>query len=173
MTAQEGLGQITELEADEILRALVEHEVEFLVIGALAVAVHGYPRATKDVDVVPRPGPTNAERLFAALTAIGAHPIEIGDLRAEEMRVEFGPSGLAHDGNWALRTQHGRVDVMQWVPGIGGYEQLEPNAFVVDLRGVGTVRFAGYEDVVAMKAAAGRRQDEEDLARLREARGEA
>ena len=52
------------------------------------------------------------------------------------------------------------------------YDELDANAVAVDLVGVGTVRFAGYDDVVAMKTAAGRRQDEEDLARLREARVE-
>ena len=44
-----------QLDADEILRALVEREVEFLVIGGLAVAAHGYERATKGVDIVPAP----------------------------------------------------------------------------------------------------------------------
>jgi len=52
------------------------------------------------------------------------------------------------------------------------YDDLDANAVPVEVREVGTVRFAGYEDVVAMKQAAGRRQDEEDLARLREARAE-
>jgi hypothetical protein len=61
---------------------------------------------------------------------------------------------------------------MQWLPGAAAYDALEANAVPIDVRGVGIVRFAGYEDVVAMKTAAGRRQDEEDLARLREARAE-
>ena len=61
---------------------------------------------------------------------------------------------------------------MQWLPGATPYERLDANAVPVDLEGVGTVRFAGYEDLVAMKTAGGRVQDEEDLARLREARAE-
>ena len=44
-----------QLDADTILRTLIAHDVEFVVIGGLAVGAHGFPRATKDVDVVPRP----------------------------------------------------------------------------------------------------------------------
>jgi predicted nucleotidyltransferase len=138
-----------ELDVEAILRTLVAEGVEFLVIGGLAVAVHGYPRATKDVDVVPRADQANLERLYRALAAISARPLEL-----------------------VLQTEHGRVDVMQWLPGAAGYDELDANAVPIEVRGVGTVRFAGYEDLVGMKTAAGRRQDEEDLARLREARAE-
>jgi hypothetical protein len=138
--------QSGELDVETILRALVAGGVEFLVVGGLAVAVHGYPRATKSVDIAPRPDPANLERVYGARAALG--------------------------GNWALQTDHGRVDVMQWLPGAAAYDELDENAVPIDLRGVGVVRFAGYEDVVAMKTAAGRRQDDEDLARLREARAE-
>ena len=172
MTDAPAAGEISELDADAIFRALVDNGVEFLVIGGLAVAVHGYPRATKDVDVVPGPGLVNAGRLYAALSAIDARLIEIGDFRPDELPVEFSQDGLAFGGNWALHTRHGRVDVMQRVPGIGGYDDLIANAIDVEVRGVGTVRFAGYEDMVVMKQTAGRGQDQEDLERLKEARGE-
>jgi predicted nucleotidyltransferase len=161
-----------ELDVEAILRTLVAEGVEFLVIGGLAVAVHGYPRATKDVDIVPRPAAANLERLYGALAAISARPVELGELRPPEMPVDFGPSALALGGNWALQTEHGRVDVMQWLPGAAGYDELDANAVPIEVRGVGTVRFPGYEDLVGMKTAAGRRQDEEDLARLRQARAE-
>jgi len=122
---------------------LVEHQVDFVLIGGLAVAVHGYPRGTKAVDVVSREGRENAERLFAALTAIGARPLEMGDLRQEEMPVDFDIDGLALGGNWALRTERGRVDVMAWVPGIGGYDELTGDSILIEMREVGVVRVAG------------------------------
>jgi hypothetical protein len=163
---------VHELDAEAILRVLVEHGVEFVLIGGLAVAVHGYPRGTKDVDVVPQDGRENAERLFAALTAIGARQLEVGDFRPEEMPVPFGVDGLAMGGNWALRTERGRVDVMGRVPGVGGYDELTDDSLLVDIREVGVVRVAGYRDVVTMKTTAGRPEDAIDLQRLREARGE-
>lgn len=138
--------QSREFDVEAILRALVAGGVEFLVVGSLAVAVHGYPRATQSLDITPRPDAANLERLYGALAALG--------------------------GNWALQTDHGPVDVMQWPPGAAAYDELDETAVPIDVRGVGVVRFASYEDVVAMKTAAGRRQDEEDLARLREARDE-
>jgi hypothetical protein len=160
-----------ELDADAILRTLLAHDVEFVVIGGLAVGAHGYPRATKDVDVVPAPDGENLRRLHAALSELGAEPMEIGDLRPEELPVPFSPDGLDTGGNWTLRTAAGRVDVMQWVPGIDdGYRQLRPGAIGVDVPGVGRVRFAGYDDLVTMKRTAGRPEDELDLLRLERAR---
>jgi hypothetical protein len=162
---------IEELEADALLRRLLEHKVEFVVIGGLAVAAHGYVRATKDIDIVPEPGRPNLERLFEALRGVEARPIETGEFRTEELPVQFDPDGLARGGNWALRTNHGRVDVMQWVPGADSYARLHENALVVPVPDVGPVTFAGYEDLVSMKRAAARDTDLVDIRRLEEARG--
>jgi hypothetical protein len=164
---------IAELDAEAIFSALFANHVEFLVIGALAVAAHGYSRATKDVDIVPRPDADNLDRLYKALLKIAARPIELPDFRPEELPVQFGPGAFEHGGNWVLLTDYGRVDVMQWIPGIkGGYEELDSAALSIELP-VGLVRVAGYDHVVAMKTTAGRPQDVEDLARLKGARGEA
>ncbi|HVM18151.1 MAG TPA: hypothetical protein VM290_11275 [Gaiellaceae bacterium] len=160
------------LDAAAILRTLVEHGVEFVLIGGLAVAAHGYVRATKDVDIVPASAPDNHERLYEALLAIGARPLEIGDFRPEELPVPFTPEGLASGGNWALVTDHGRVDVMQWVSGIDGYEQLRANAEHLELPNVGRVAVAGYEDLVAMKREARRPRDLLDLEELAAVRRE-
>ena len=163
-----------QLDADTILRALLGHSVEFVVIGGLAVGAHGFPRATKDVDVVPASERDNLRRLHAALTELRAEPLEVGDFRAEELPVPFAAEGLDEGGNWSLRTAAGRVDVMQWVPGIDeGYAQLRPNAIEADVPGVGRVCFAGYDDLVTMKRTANRPEDELDLRRLAQVRGEA
>ena len=142
-------------------------------IGGLAVAAHGFPRATKDVDIVPAPEAENRRRLYSALRALEAEPIEIGDFHLDELPVPFAPEGLDEGGNWALRTRAGRVDVLQWVPGIEEYEELRARAIEVDVPAVGLVLFAGYDDLVAMKRAAGRPQDERDIDELRAIRGNA
>jgi hypothetical protein len=162
-----------QLDADTILRTLLDHQVEFVVIGGLAVAAHGFPRATKDIDIVPAPDPENRRRLYEALRGLEAEPLEIGDLRADELPVPFAPDGLDEGGNWALRTTAGRVDVLQWVPGVEeGFAKLRLQALDVDLPDVGRVLFAGYADLVAMKRAAGRAQDDRDLDELRVIRGD-
>jgi hypothetical protein len=161
-----------QLDADTILRTLLDHEVDFVVIGGLAVAAHGFPRATKDIDIVPAPVTENRLRLYEALQALDAEPLEIGDLRADELPVPFAPDGLDEGGNWALRTSAGRVDVLQWVPGVEDYEKLDARSLNVELPDVGRVLFAGYADLVAMKRAAGRAQDDRDLEELKAIRGE-
>jgi hypothetical protein len=162
-----------QLDADTILRTLLSHDVEFVVIGGLAVSAHGFPRATKDVDVVPAPEHENLRRLFRALSELAAEPLEIGDFRLEELPVPFAPDGLDEGGNWALRTSAGRVDVLQWIPGVdAGYARLRTNAIEAEVPAVGRVLFAGYEDLVAMKRAAGRPLDAADLDELARIRGD-
>lgn len=146
-----------QLDAGEILRVLLAHEVEFLVIGSFAVAAHGYPHATKDIDIIPGPDGDNLRRLYEALVALEADLTEL-------------PRGV-EDGNWTLRTRAGRIDVLQRVPSVeGAYESLRPNALEDEVPGVGRVLFAGYDDLVRMKLAAGRPADQLDLLQLKEIR---
>jgi hypothetical protein len=135
------------------------------------VGAHGYPRGTKDIDLVPSPEGNNLRRLYAALLELGAEPLEIGDFRPKELPVAFAPDGLDAGGNWALGTTAGRVDVLQWIPGIDeGYERLRANAIEDEVPGVGRIAFAGYDDLVEMKRAAGRPQDAADLHELEQVR---
>lgn len=60
---------------NELLSALYAHRVKYLVVGAYAVSVHAQPRATKDPDILVKPGVGNASAVFAALTQFGA-PLE-------------------------------------------------------------------------------------------------
>ena len=159
----------------ELLAALVDGGVELLVIGGVAVGVHGFERATKDIDIVPSPDAGNIERLFAVLEGLGGEPIELQELHAKELPVALSAAGLAQGGNWFLATRLGRVDVMQFIDGIlegiDDYRALDSRALPLDTP-VGTVRFAGYEDLLRMKYAAGRDQDLVDVRALREARGD-
>ncbi|MBD0328981.1 MAG: hypothetical protein ICV64_02620 [Thermoleophilia bacterium] len=153
----------SELDAATVLRTLVERGVDFVVVGGFAVMFHGHVRATKDVDIVPRPDRDNYRLLFTALERLAARPIEVGDFRPDEPPVPFSPEGLGEGGNWALGTDAGRVDVLQWIAGVDGYRQLREHAVEANLPGIGQVSFAGYDDLVAMKRAAGRAADEVDL----------
>lgn len=163
---------MSRLDADLLLRALVAHEVEFVVIGGLAVVAHGYVRGTKDVDVFIAPSSDNRRRLHAALVSLGGTQADLGDFEPEEMPVPFTPAGLDEGGNWAIDTTAGRIDVFQWVAGVPSWDDLRRSAIEGELAGVGRVLFAGYDEIVAMKRAAGRPEDEVDLQRLRAARGE-
>lgn len=156
-----------------LLRVLRDHGAEFVVIGGLAVILHGAERYTKDIDVVPEPSRANLARLWEALSKIEATPAELPDFRPEEIPMEFTVDGLVEGGgNWVLHTNLGRIDVMQWVAGIDSYETLRANAIAAEIpEAGGTVWFAGFEDLIEMKRAAGRDQDLMDITALRMAHG--
>ena len=156
-----------ELQPLELLRALREHEVEFLVIGAVAVAAHGYVRGTKHVDIIPEPSRENLERLASALAALEATQ-ELGDFRPEEMPAQLDLENLEQGGNWFLSTRYGRLDLMQAVEGARSYEQLREAALIK-----GDIAYVGLDDLIAMKHAAGRDLDHVDIRALEEARGAA
>jgi hypothetical protein len=155
------------LEGDELLAALDEGGVKFIVVGALAVAAHGFPRATTDLDIVPAPDRENLARLLAVLERIQAKmlPLDIPE-HGEALTVEW----LADRGNFQFATRYGQLDLLQEVADLT-YEELEPKAVSADLGGL-RIRVSSYEHLTHMKERAGRDQDVVDLKRLREARGE-
>ncbi len=162
-------GAESELDADEILRLLIGAGVDFVVIGGFAVIAHGYLRATKDIDIVPRPTAENRGTLEGALKSINARPIEQADFRPDEMPVQWGIGALAHGGNWALQTDYGRIDVLQYIDRVDvveTYSELRDQALEADVPAVGVVRFASLEHLELMKRVAGRPQDLNDLAQL-------
>lgn len=150
-----------------MLAVLRRHDVEFVVIGGFCLAAHGYVRGTKDVDIMPGPDRANLHRLWAALEDLDAQPV-LGDLSPHELAVAFDEGGLIEaGGNWVLSTRYGRLDVMQHVKGVRDYEQVARRAVVPDIPALGVpTRFAGRDDLIAMKHAAGRAQDLQDIAVL-------
>jgi hypothetical protein len=168
----ESAGPPTPLRPYELLRALLDNGVEFIVIGGFSLAVHGYVRATKDIDIVPEPSRKNLARLMTALESLGAQPTPLVDFEPEEMPVQLDVDGLSNGGNWILNTDRGRLDVMQWASGMRPYPQLREAAVGEEIEQAGgRVWFAGIDDLIAMKQAAGRPQDLIDIAELERARG--
>ena len=109
------------------MQALLDAGARFLVVGAHAMAVHGVPRATGDLDVWISPDHANSERVWQALLAFGAPVGELGvsraDLETPGMVIQVGlpprridllteASGLVFDEAWKNRTTH-RVDSLE------------------------------------------------------------
>lgn len=142
--------------------ALRATEVEFVVVGGIAVGAHGYLRATRDLDLVPNPEPANLRRLARALGDIDATlPLAGGrpfDLPRDLPRLE-------RRANMTLDTAHGAVDIIQRAPGVPSFEILNSSAVEAHLLGV-SVRIVSLQHLRAMKEAAGRAQDRADLENL-------
>ena len=156
---------------DELIAALSDGSVEYVLIGGLAVGAHGFPRATKVVDIVPALDDGNLDRLANVLREIEAHNFGTGDLDPAEFAFDpLKPDELREGGNFVLATRLGRLDIMQWVPGIPGdlaFEHLTRGAIMTSL-GDRPVRVCSRDDLITMKRAGGRSQDRLDLEELGE-----
>jgi hypothetical protein len=145
------------IDAAAILRVLAAHQVDYVVIGGLAVQAHGHPRTTQDLDLVPEPTPENQRRLLAALTELGAR--EVGG-RASR------PVSIPETGVLELDTDAGGIDVHAAPPGAAPYPELRARALVIDLDV--PVAVAGRDDLIAMKRTSGRPIDRSDIIALTE-----
>jgi predicted nucleotidyltransferase len=160
---------VAELDIQAILQELVDGEVEFLLIGGVAVGYHGHVRATKDVDVVPSPDPENLERLAAVLRQLDAKVDGAEEFDRGELPDPLDPAVLELGGNWILLTRLGRLDVMQWIGDWPLWAELSPRAIEDSIAEL-PIKIVGFEDLVRLKELAGRPEDLVDLQRLREAR---
>ncbi|MEX2289972.1 MAG: hypothetical protein WD794_06555 [Mycobacteriales bacterium] len=150
---------------ERILAVLVEHEVEFVLIGGLAAVAHGSPLLTEDVDVTPEASAANLERLANALRALDArvrHP----DV-PEGLPFSCDATSLAAAIFWNLTTPHGDLDISFTPAGTSGYSGLISESRPFSFRGV-VLQLASLADVVRSKAAADRPKDHRVLPVLRE-----
>lgn len=130
-------------------------ELRYLVIGGFAVSIHGYPRGTKDLDICVESSEENAKKL-------------------EKLIIEFGMGSLgltAHDFlQHGMFTQLGRepvrIDIMVEIDGVNFSEAWE-NKRTFEYEGE-MIHFVGYNELLKLKAIAGRPQDIADIAKLKE-----
>jgi hypothetical protein len=139
----------------EILAALESEGASFLVIGAHALAVHGVPRATGDLDLWVRPDPENAHRVWRALVRFGA-PVEAMAITP----ADFARPGLVYQIGLPPR----RIDVLTEISGLGFDEAWTSR--VVQRVGDLEVPFLGREALLKNKRASGRTKDLADLEAL-------
>ena len=162
-------GEMNALDPEPLLRFLHEQGVAHILIGGVAVAAHGYPRSSNDLDLVPAPDSANLGRLARALALLHARPAELDDFSAGEVPADAtSADDLARGGNFRLETDLGPLDVMQWISGIDAddlYAELDRDALAFSLGDV-PVRYCGLDHLRTMKQAAGRPRDLDDLEHL-------
>lgn len=138
---------------EELLAFLNAHRVRAIVVGGHALAFHGHPRYTKDLDVFVEPSSENAEALLGALSAFGFGSI---GLTADD----FAPGKVVQ-----LGIAPNRIDLMTAIDGVSfsdAWEGREPGRF-----GKVPVHYIGRETFIRNKQASGRPQDLADIDALR------
>ncbi len=134
----------------DLLRAFIDAEVRFLVVGAHAVGYHAEPRATGDLDVWIEPSPDNSQRTFRALVAFGAplHELSADDLATPGIVFQMG-------------LPPNRIDVLTAIDGVDfpAAWARRCQAHVGGLR----VPVIGLDELLENKRAAGRPKDRADL----------
>ena len=139
----------------DLLAALVEARVRFLIVGAHALAVHGLPRATGDIDVWIEREPENAARVFTALLRFGAPLGSLGVSEADLMK----PDSVIQIG-----LPPRRIDVLTDITG-GDFERAWAGRVTHPFAGL-LVPFIGREDLLLNKRATGRLKDRADVEAL-------
>lgn len=141
------------MDTERLLRLLKERKVEFVVIGATAFPVHGYARASLDLDLFIRADPSNVQRARDALEAFGYDltDVSIQDLLTKKLLIR----------QYALET-----DLHPFVKGVV-FEQVWAKKVRARF-GKTYVYFASLDDLITMKQAAGRPKDMEDLRYLKQ-----
>lgn len=157
----------SQLRLRELLDRLVAADVRFVIVGGLAVNTWGYVRGTQDVDLVPDSDPANLQRLTELLVSM--------DGRVETREGRLGSSAigtfLRAGDRTLISTSLGQVDVLQGLPQVPGFEQLDAGGVTVDLDGT-EVRVCSLEALLEMKRRSDRHIDRADLEALEAAHAE-
>ena len=137
----------------DILHALSEEKVKFILVGAYALAAHGFPRATMDIDIWVMPTARNADAVLRALRRFGA---PLHDLTKEDLQKE----GTIFQIGVAPR----RIDIITAASGIQ-FEETYRRALPVNIDGI-EVHIPSIEDLIRNKRATGRTKDLADAEAL-------
>ena len=134
----------------EMLAALSAEGAEFLIVGAHALAAHGRPRATGDLDLWIRATPDNALRVWKALSAFGA-PLD--DLRLEDLSTE--------EVVFQIGVVPARIDILTSLTGLD-FDQAWQRRQALEVNGL-TVAVLSREDLIRNKTALNRPRDRADI----------
>ena len=137
----------------DMLQALADEKVRFLLVGAYALAAHGYPRATMDIDIWVLPAPGNADALLRALRRFGSplHNVTKEDFEKEDTVFQIGVAPR-------------RIDILTAASGLQ-FEDAFANSIAVDIGGI-EVRIPSVADLIRNKRASGRTKDLADVEAL-------
>jgi hypothetical protein len=137
----------------DMLHALCDEKVKFLLVGAYALAAHGYPRATMDIDIWVKPSPENADAVLRALRRFGAplHNLTNEDLQKDGIIFQIGVAPR-------------RIDIVTAASGLQ-FDEAYEHSLSVNIEGT-EVRIPSVDDLIRNKRASGRTKDLADAEAL-------
>jgi hypothetical protein len=147
---------------DELLRRLVVAKARFVVIGGFAVAAHGAPLVTEDLDVCCPFGVSNFRRIEAALAGINPRVRDHPRLIPLEAARKFAKTLK----NLYLQTDLGPLDLLGEVPNYGDFSKARSNSVLIDTD-VGPVRVLSIDALIEIKQAIGRPRDRDAVILLK------
>jgi hypothetical protein len=141
---------------------LVDHQVEFIVIGGISAALNGAPLDTLDVDIVHSRAPENVQKLLEALQELDAY-FRIQPKR----RLRPNESHLSGGGHQLLTTKYGNIDFLGSVTKQRTYAELLPHSMRITITEDVTVSVLDLEMLIILKEETGREKDRAVLPTLR------
>lgn len=137
----------------EMLQCFSDEGVEFLLVGAYAMAAHGYPRATMDIDLWVMPSPENAAAVLRALRKFGAplHELTSADLQREDTVFQIGVAPR-------------RIDIITGASGLR-FDETFRRSSPVEISGL-QIHVPSLDDLIRNKRASGRTKDLADAEAL-------
>jgi hypothetical protein len=158
------VSDVAPLNPELLLRTLKSHKVKFVLIGALAARLYGFPRLTADADITPAIDDANIERLAKALKELDARVYT--ESVPEGLAFDCSPAALRRASMWNLVTSAGRIDIAFKPSGTEGFDELSKEAEKFTAYGV-TFLAASIDDIIKSKEASGRPKDRDDALILR------
>jgi predicted nucleotidyltransferase len=151
------------LDTEGFLRLLGSRQIEYVVIGGLAMIAHGSAYITKDMDICYNRSPANLAAVAAAFAEI--HPYLRG--APPGLPFRFDAPTIQAGLNFTLVTDLGDIDLLGEVSGVGGYDQALAQSVEKQIFGY-SVRVLSIDSLIAAKRAAGRLKDKNHVLELEE-----
>jgi len=148
-------------DTDLLLKRLIDHKVEFVIVGGFAAVTHGVALMTQDVDIACRFTSVNLLRLQAALSDL--HPFH--RMTPAHLPLALTRAKCRGLKNLYLATDWGQLDCLGEVLGMGGYDAVKKQSVVLNLE-IGRCRVLGLEALIRAKKAMDRPRDREAVLQL-------
>jgi hypothetical protein len=166
MTRRRSLADRRDADPSTVIAALLDHGVEFVVVGGVAAIAHGVQRTTRDIDFLLRPGKRNSRRAIAALAELGAEELRPRSKRWVRVSAAADPDWLLKEPRF-FDSAAGGIDVCNSIPGVPGWKAALAGSLEIEAFGR-SFRILDRDTLIRSKLSAGREKDLADVAELGE-----